>query len=708
MASTKKMNQASSSSSLFQQQFETIRTQVFLPETEETWDAIARSITALAASCSDTESYTPAELVAVLRSISRPLVSAMNSERGRLSGVAIDLVAVVASSLGVAFEPLLSHFFPVLLALSSRTSKVTVARARTCIHTVIDATHLPSILSYLLHDVTDKSVSLRLTVVESALACMNCFNPPDLEKDVRAKEIEAIIRATARDANADIRKVSRKVFEAYKLLLPNRLEAFTAPLTPTTRKYLDVQKIADQPKPSYLPPPAKPALLSSSTSTMRGPSSRRPPTHTRSVSSPAVAPDLNVPVEIDQQAPRSRSRAKAEMPPPKLPESTQPSRQPVMVRPTSVIERKRVVSMTTAVRPVVPIAKPGTAERTRPVPVSFAPGRRLPVDNHDDRQPAKTTSVVARRVPVSEVQKPDAEKTIRTHPRIDTSVSTPAIRLASVAAPPVAEGSKPPVSRVARNKDGAPASKVVAVKPRAKEPARSNLTKPTLSQLSRAKTIDRRVPVPTVTKVQRAKIAPRKPLPPSKEEPQAPTATAATIAATPAGQAASSPSTSLLVSDHEQEPIENTQKEKRVQEEETSTVATRPETPQSETKIAEDTKAERDEAHITVSTVTEGLPDPAGLTTPPRAEKSNISSSKTPISELLLSIERGFLFTPSAPLSPPESYLTHGPSASLTIPFPLQRMWPSTEGSGEIGDKEFEGVRRLESRRALGDVAINK
>ncbi|KAJ6475204.1 clasp N-terminal domain-containing protein [Mycena vitilis] len=212
------------SDSVFQQQFETVRSRLFLPETEDSWETIARSVSALAALCSDAESYTPPELVVTMRSISRPLISAMNSERSRLSGVAIDLIAVVASSLGVAFDPLIAHFFPVLLVLSSRTSKVTVARARACILTIIDATHLPSILSYLLQSVTDKSVSMRLTIVESTLACMNCFNPPDLEKDARAKEIEVIIRTTARDANADVRTVSRKVFEAYKLLLPSRLE----------------------------------------------------------------------------------------------------------------------------------------------------------------------------------------------------------------------------------------------------------------------------------------------------------------------------------------------------------------------------------------------------------------------------------------------------------------------------------------------------
>ncbi|KIJ61362.1 hypothetical protein HYDPIDRAFT_31446 [Hydnomerulius pinastri MD-312] len=34
------------------------------------------------------------------------------------------------------------------------------------------------------------------------------------------------------------------------------------------------------------------------------------------------------------------------------------------------------------------------------------------------------------------------------------------------------------------------------------------------------------------------------------------------------------------------------------------------------------------------------------------------SPSKTPITALLSSIQRGFLFTPSSPLSPPQAYLT--------------------------------------------------
>ncbi|EKM54369.1 uncharacterized protein PHACADRAFT_96626, partial [Phanerochaete carnosa HHB-10118-sp] len=85
-----------------------------------------------------------------------------------------------------------------------------------------------------------KSASLRLTAAEASLACLQCFNPPDLQKDVRGQEVETLIRCFATDANADIRKVGRKIFEAYSILLPGRVDTFIAPLTPTIRKYLAV------------------------------------------------------------------------------------------------------------------------------------------------------------------------------------------------------------------------------------------------------------------------------------------------------------------------------------------------------------------------------------------------------------------------------------------------------------------------------------
>jgi hypothetical protein len=215
---------------IFKDKVDSIRNDICVTETEETWDAIAQSISNLTMLCGNGGCDFPAEIITTMREFSRPINRAMNSERTRLSGAAIDLIGVVASGLGMGFDPLLPLFFPALLALCSRTNKVIITRTRTCILTIIETTQLPSILPYFLQSVKDKSSSLRLTVAEGALASMNCFNPPDLEKDARAREIEAIIRATARDASADIRKVSRKVFEAYKLLLPSRVDRYVQAL----------------------------------------------------------------------------------------------------------------------------------------------------------------------------------------------------------------------------------------------------------------------------------------------------------------------------------------------------------------------------------------------------------------------------------------------------------------------------------------------
>lgn len=91
---------------------------------------------------------------------------------------------------------------------------------------IIEHTRLPAIMPYLVDALRDKSVSLRLSAAEAVLACLNTFDPVDLAKDSRAREIETVIKATIKDANADVRQVSRKVFEAYNILVPDRVDAW--------------------------------------------------------------------------------------------------------------------------------------------------------------------------------------------------------------------------------------------------------------------------------------------------------------------------------------------------------------------------------------------------------------------------------------------------------------------------------------------------
>ncbi|TDL17283.1 hypothetical protein BD410DRAFT_883768 [Rickenella mellea] len=205
-----------------------IREILALEETEETWDKISNGILLLTAVVKGGACSFPKDLVASIKLLSRPINRSILSERSRLSGTAVDLIAELATGLQHTFEPLLPLFLPQLLALATRSSKLSISRAKICILAVLENTQLPSILGHLHVAVTDKSVSLRIVATESVLACMNCFNPPDLETQARAEDIEAVIRTTARDANADVRRGSRKIFEAYKILLPGRVDAYVS------------------------------------------------------------------------------------------------------------------------------------------------------------------------------------------------------------------------------------------------------------------------------------------------------------------------------------------------------------------------------------------------------------------------------------------------------------------------------------------------
>ncbi|KAG6333560.1 hypothetical protein ID866_5522 [Astraeus odoratus] len=233
-------------SQVLQTELEVVRRKVTLKETEDSWSIIAEGISHLTSLCHKGGCDLAPDMISGIRSLSRPLNSAMNSERSRLSGAAVDLVSVLAITFGSSFEPLVPLFMPTLLGLCCRTNKVFVSRAKTCIIAIIEHTQLPCILHYLTDLATRKSVPPRLTAAEGILACLNCFNPPDLEKEARAHAIEDFIKLTARDANADVRKASRKIFEAYKTLMPARVDSFVAPLTPIVKKYLDIRDVPDR------------------------------------------------------------------------------------------------------------------------------------------------------------------------------------------------------------------------------------------------------------------------------------------------------------------------------------------------------------------------------------------------------------------------------------------------------------------------------
>ena len=229
-----------------------------IQETEDTWNSIAKAVQQLTALFLGSAALSSQDLVRALRSVVHPVNDAILSERSRLSAVAIDFLTSTTREVPRAFEALIPNFFPTLLLLSSRSNKVFITRARACIIAIVQTTQSPLILAYLVQNARDKSISLRLTVAEAGYACLNSFNPPDLQREARSKEIEHLIKCAATDANPDIRKLGKKMYDAYKVLLPERVErcvsnsrmllgvssngsySFTAPLTPTIRKYLNI------------------------------------------------------------------------------------------------------------------------------------------------------------------------------------------------------------------------------------------------------------------------------------------------------------------------------------------------------------------------------------------------------------------------------------------------------------------------------------
>ncbi|GJJ06586.1 hypothetical protein Clacol_000779 [Clathrus columnatus] len=212
-----------------------------LTENEETWDRIERALARFSAVIKGGGHQFKRELVDAFKNSHRPVVSALNSERTRLSTTALDCIGIAAPRLGLDFEPLVPIYVPAILRLSNRTNKVYVKRAHTTMDLIIGFCHIPSILHHLITACKESKISTgRIAAIDGALRALNKWDWT--QKDIRNKvtDIEEMIRITGRDKDAIIRQTSRQVFEAYKNIFPERVSTFTAPLTPVMRRYLEI------------------------------------------------------------------------------------------------------------------------------------------------------------------------------------------------------------------------------------------------------------------------------------------------------------------------------------------------------------------------------------------------------------------------------------------------------------------------------------
>ncbi|KAH8107475.1 clasp N terminal-domain-containing protein [Phellopilus nigrolimitatus] len=274
-----------------------------LIESEDSWDKIALALTRFTALTNGCAADFPAALVAAAKMHARPIANSLNSERSRLSGASTDLLTALALNLTRPFEPLIPLFVPPLLALATRSNKIFIARARNCLQTIVEHVQSPALLPFLRMAVSDKSTSLRLVATDLVAACLNCYNPPDIENPHRAEDIETVVRSTACDASADVRKSSRKVFEAYKILLPARVDTFVGPLTPIARKYLDIRaKVKAAPTKPLILSASLPASATNQIAAAAPNTARTRPGHTKSSSASSQ-------VAVDPGPSRAPSRA---------------------------------------------------------------------------------------------------------------------------------------------------------------------------------------------------------------------------------------------------------------------------------------------------------------------------------------------------------------------------------------------------------------
>ncbi|KAG6857252.1 hypothetical protein H0H87_007085 [Tephrocybe sp. NHM501043] len=736
------------------------------PETEDSWEIIANNLKLFTDLCLNAGACEfTTELIVILRSSSRPIINSLVTERTRLSLVAIDLLSAVATGLGKSFKPLLQIFLPTLLSLCGRTNKVIITRSRACITTIIEMTQLPSIISYFLQAIEDKSSSIRFTAAEGTLTCVNCFNPPDLEKDARASEIEKVIRMAAKDAQADIRVVGRKLFEAYRLVLPNRVDGFTGPLSPTTKKYLDIKTSSNaRQEASHTTSKNKfSSSTSATTSTRNRLEANNPTAHALSASSSTLSADRRTKsTSIKASAPATRQ--KTEMPPPAFVPIRPPTRTVSDSRSTTTVEsRSRAVSTTLPSRKELSTTMSAHAQKLPARPNSAASHRDAPQRLRPQQSvPTLSGPSGPRRVPITDASSKAAETNaeapvpaVRSRvPPATGRACQPDVKVLPTRAPPAAPvREKPkPVPRVGDNlaRPSAPSRPATSVSTTTTKPPKvGSVTQPTLSQLSRAKasTVDRKQPTVAPSKQLWGRLAPSKtasssssasavdkgkfkptrtevkknvqpatiPLPPSPtpstkssalavEEPPALSLTSRDEAdgmspsdteydeALSASSDAKQEETMTASSHAEQEEIVTGSSDTENADTETPLVVIHSPHAEEEPGIVETTEsAEETLASHQIFEVVAESAEPSEVTndptTPTVISTDTIfdTNAKTPISSLLSSIQRGFLLTPSSPLSPPQSYLDRGANVNvqaLPIPFPL-----AMNGSGNEQEK---------------------
>lgn len=147
----------------------------------------------------------------------------MLSDRGRLSGAAVELLQTFAPRLGTHFAPLVQVYFDPLIKLFGRPNKVFLKRADKCLSTIISNCHLPTIVIELRKGLSDEAATCRrLCAIGIERALTEWEVETWTEKSLLA--LEEGLRRMATDKDPEVRQTGKRVWAKYTTAWPERVD----------------------------------------------------------------------------------------------------------------------------------------------------------------------------------------------------------------------------------------------------------------------------------------------------------------------------------------------------------------------------------------------------------------------------------------------------------------------------------------------------
>ncbi|KAI8070436.1 clasp N terminal-domain-containing protein [Gongronella butleri] len=208
-------------------------------ESEDTWECFDLALKNIKQWTAGDKIYQYQGFIEHIKSLEKPLIASLSSERTRLSTSAHDLLLAMAKALQRKYEPLHDVFLPTLVRLFARTNKVHARHTLTCVKKIIEHSKLPrTIRTMCLHLGNNKNKAVRHAIIE----CVNVVIQVNANADLRKyiDDLEVAINTTAMDPSPDVRSSIRQCYKLYSQRFPDRASTFAASLSTDTCKYLQI------------------------------------------------------------------------------------------------------------------------------------------------------------------------------------------------------------------------------------------------------------------------------------------------------------------------------------------------------------------------------------------------------------------------------------------------------------------------------------